>query len=133
MATLTYYIVIIGFILLTLGLLFIFKKFKKNNEFKILKILSLTLCLIFVVRYFYSHDILEEIVKDKHNSPLSSWALTIIGTLLIWFMRAGMLSIVLYPFLKNNWLKNMVKFWGLPIYLISLIFIPQIFKLTSGL
>jgi len=132
MATLTYYLLILVTFGLTFGLLFGLKKKIVNKETKIFKTLSLCLCAIFVVRYFYKHDLLETVVAGTNSSPLSSWGLTVVGTLLIWFMRAGMLSLILYPFMKNDWLKNMVKFWGLPIYLIALGFIPQIFILTSG-
>jgi len=132
MATLTYYLSILFAFGLSFGFLFGLKKKLLDKENKILKILSLVLCAIFVVRYFYEHDLLEDIIGASENSPISSKALTILGSLFIWFMRAGMLSLILYPFYKLDWLKNMIKFWGLPIYILSLGFIPQIFTLTSG-
>jgi hypothetical protein len=83
--------------------------------------------------FFGASTKIADVIKGANNSPLNSYSLTIVCTILVWFMRAGLLSLILFPFLKNDWLKNMIKFWGLPIYLLSLGFIPQIFTLTSGM
>ena len=36
-----------------------------GKETKVLKTLSLILCLIFIVRYFYNHDVLEDVIYNK--------------------------------------------------------------------
>ena len=114
------------------GILFGLRKKLQNKETNILKILSLVLAGVFCVRYLYAHDACEMIFGVTNNSPLASPFLTAVASLIIWFGCASLLSIIVYPFFKLDWLKNLVKFFALPVYILTIGFLIPVFSLIVG-
>lgn len=100
--------------------------YKKSNESRFLKIISLGLAGIFCLWYYSGKEIIAETVLFA-NSPLPNGFLTFISFFGIWFQFASVLMLIIYPFFKNNAVINhFIKFFALPVSLFNLIImIPQ--------
>ena len=132
MISLAYWGIIVGLCAILLGLAFGFRKKLKQKQNLILKIVVLVLAGIFAIRFLWSGDALTSVFCVASGTPLESPFLTLVGTLLLWFSYAGLLSVILYPFFKRAWLLHFIKFWALPVYLLILGFLIPVFMLTEG-
>ena len=132
MIALAYWGIIVGICAVLLGLAFGFRKKLKQKESLILKIVVLVFAGIFTIRYLWSNDAIMNVFCVTDGTPLESPFLTVVGTLLFWFLFAALLSVILYPFFKRAWLLHFVKFWALPVYILALGFLIPVFLLTDG-
>lgn len=122
---LLYYYLIIAVILagvLPLGLLLKKKSEKAYNLF--LKIFSLVLGLVFIVRYMWGNDAIQNVNKLE-NSPFNSNAWTVVGLFLVWLTYAASLLCSMYGFFRQKLSTNFVKFIAFPISLINIVFLKQ--------
>lgn len=126
MTTLFYYLTILLTCALCFGVWFIFKKRLSTKKELILKILSLVLAGVFCVRYYWGQELFGGIVKLQ-ESPLSNGFLTVVSLLSYWLQFASVLVLVLYAFFKHSILTHFVKFFSLPVSIISILtLVPQL-------
>jgi ABC-2 type transport system ATP-binding protein len=91
------------------------------------KALSLVLLAIFLIRFYVSHDYLEEVVGLV--SPLMNKAQTLLGVLLTNWQIGAMLFLVIYEFTSSKKFLASVRFVSLPVTALSVLFYP-IFMLS---
>lgn len=120
---LLYYVLIpLMSILLGISLFFILKKFE-NKKSLILKIISVVLFFIIFVRYIMAEPNIVRVRGLNMYSPFGLDVMsTIIGLLLTWFTYAVVFMTVLYPFFKVKNIKNFLKFFGLPVLILDIVF-----------
>ncbi len=101
-----------------------FKKKYPNNE-KVEKAASLILGIVAYCCYQVRNPVLEHTYGLNISSPFGDkiW-MTTVGTLLVWFTYASTLLIVLYPFFKQiKNIKNLIKFFAVPVYILDIGFL----------
>jgi len=109
-------------ILLGIGLFYTLKKFE-NKKNIILKIVSITLFVIMLVRYLWDVPNIATVRGLNMFSPFGADIFsTIIGLILPWFTYAGAMLVVLYSFFSLKNIKNILKFFALPIFVLDIIF-----------
>ncbi len=114
---------ILGAIVLFLAL----NKFSNKKEL-ILKVISVILFVVMLIRYLIGEPNIASVRGLNMYSPFGADMIsTIIGLILPWFTYATIMVVVLNSFFKINNLKNMLKFFGLPVLLLDIIF----FKIYS--
>lgn len=118
-----YYVLIpLMSILLGVGLFFALKKFLNKKEL-VLKIISLIVFGVMLVRYLIGEPNIATVRGLNMYSPFGEDMFsTIIGLLLPWFTYAVVMIVTLNSFFKINNLKNILKFFGLPVLLLDIIF-----------
>lgn len=84
-------------------------------------ILSIVLAVVFVVRFMYGKDAIDGVLALT-NSPIQSKFLTAISIVLNMLLQPASLLLILYPFFKNSKLTAIVKYYGLIVSLLCLIF-----------
>ena len=100
------------------GLKFILKKYDDKKD-KILKIVSLSLFVTMFVRYMLGDDAISTTQGLNVFSPFgSNLIFTLLGLLLVWFSYSSMFLVTLYSFSKLNNIKNVIKFFVLPLNVI---------------
>lgn len=98
------------------------KKFNKQENV-ILKVIGVTLFLVMLFRYLWAEPNIDNVRGLNMYSPFGSNIFkTIVGMLLVWFTYATVMILSLYPFFKIKNLKNFLKFFGLPVLLLDIIF-----------
>lgn len=88
-----------------------------KDEF--LKVVSIVLCVIFVFRYMSGDDIITN-TYALMNLDVEGKFFTFFALISNWFMYAIELLLVLFPFFKRKFVVDIIKFFALPISLISL-------------
>ena len=120
-----YYLIAIVLGLGALGLgLFFNKKTKKFSIY--LKVLSIVVGAIFMVRYMLGNDAIENMFALE-ATPFSSKALNFFALILVWFSYASSLLLSLYGFYLK-YLKNFVRYFALIVSLFSFCFMQFHFK-----
>ena len=115
-----YVLIFLISILGSVGLYFLLKKYE-NKKTLILKCLSVFIGLVMLTRYMYA-DVAIGDVLSLNNSPFGDNKFsTVIGSLLVWFTYATIFMISLYPFFKIKNIKNVIKFFGVPILVLDFI------------
>lgn len=130
MATFVYYLIAIvsGTGLVGLGLLF---NRKDNGKFnKYLKIVSLIIGVVFLVRYMLGADAIQNIFK-LGETPITNKFLNLCALFLVWFSYASALLVSMYGFYAK-YIKNYIKYFALPVSFLSLIFMPFHFTAIIG-
>lgn len=89
------------------------------------KIISAILAVIFFFRFMLDYDALDKVFKLT-NSPIDSKFLTVISIIINMFLQPTILLVVIYPFFKNSKSTTLVKFWALPVAILSFIFIKPV-------
>lgn len=99
----------------------------KNKKIPLIafKILSLILAGIFFLRFMLDYDALDKVLKLT-NSPIDGKLLTVISIVINMCLQPTILLVIIYPFFKNRNNTTLVKFWALPIALLSFIFIKPV-------
>lgn len=131
MSHLVYYLVsiIAGVSLISLGLFLNKKSAKSFNIF--LKTASIIVGAVFVVRYMYSADAIENMV-NLSGTPFSNKFLNICAIFLVWFSYVSALLMSLYGFFSAKFTNKFVKFLALPISFLSFIFMQFHFTAIIG-
>ena len=115
------------FILASVGMFLVWRfLYKKKNEIRFFKTISLTLAGIFCLWYYSGSEQIAQTVLFA-NSPLSNGFLTFVSLFAIWFQFASVLLLIIYPYFKDNKIiVHFVKFFALPVSLLNLLtFVPQ--------
>lgn len=116
------------FILASIGMFLVWQfLYKKKNEIRFFKTISLALAGIFCLWYYSGSEQISRTVLFA-NSPLPNGFLTFISLFAIWFQFASILLLIIYPYFKDNKvIVHFVKFFALPVSLLNLLtFVPQI-------
>ena len=113
-----------------LGYIFWGRKKEKNQQLYF-KILSSVLAIIFVLRYMFGDDMIEQATRLEF-AELGSPALTFISLIVNWFMIGIELLLILFPFFDKNYTKNIIKFFALPVCVISMFFMTFAIKGIVG-
>ena len=108
MATFVYYLIAIvsGTGLVGLGLLF--NKKNSENYNKYLKIVSIIIGAIFLVRYMLGDDAIQNMFK-LGETPIASKFLNVCALFLVWFSYASSLLVSMYGF-YSQYIKNYIKY-----------------------
>ena len=100
---------------------FLLSKYKKNFKKDIFfKIVSIFLLLLFFVRYMSGDDVIEKTYRLS-NENFSNKFITFISLMTNWVMYAMELCLVLYPFFKKDFVKNIIKFFVLPVSFLCIV------------
>ena len=131
MSTVIYYSISLA-VVIAFGLGYIFwGRKKENNQQLYFKILSSVLAIIFVLRYMSGDDLIEQATRLEF-AELGSPALTFISLIVNWFMIGIELLLILFPFFDKNYTKNIIKFFALPVCVISMFFMTFAIKGIVG-
>ena len=118
---LTQYICVCLVMLTFFATYFLLAKYKKGfNKNLYLKCASIILGILFFVRYMSGKDMIEDAFKLV-SAEFDNKFLTFVSILTNWFMYALQLCLVLYPFIKKDFVTNIIKFFALPISFVCLI------------
>lgn len=109
-------------ILLALGLLVGYYCLKKKNKSiaRYIKIIVGVLIFAFVFRFMWGDDRLSEIYELK-SSFLDSKFLNMLSLIFNWFIYSSVLILCMYPFYKTKQTNTLVKYFCLPVSIISII------------
>lgn len=131
MSTVIYYSISLA-VVIAFGLGYIFwGRKKEKNQQLYFKILSSVLAIIFVLRYMSGDDMIEQATRLEF-AELGSPALTFISLIVNWFMIGIELLLILFPFFDKNYTKNIIKFFALPVCVISMFFMTFAIKGIVG-
>ena len=95
---------------------------KKGNDDAIdssFKVIALTLALVFFVRYMSGEDLIRDVVS-LNTKVIDGKFLTFVSLISNWFFYANILLVCLGAFNRFKTVTNILKFFTLPITLISL-------------
>ncbi len=93
---------------------FLLAKFKKDfNKFAFLKSASIVLLIIAFVRYMSGEDMIENTLKLS-CAEFDVKFLTFVSLISNWFIYGMGLCLIIYPFFKKDFVKNIIKFFVLP-------------------
>lgn len=95
-------------------------------------ILSAVLGVVFVVRYMWGNDALDQVFKLT-NSPVGGKFLTCVSILLNLSLQLAILMAIMHPFFKVNKATVLLKTWGLIVALLCAGFIKPVSKGIVGL
>ena len=95
-------------------------------------ILSAVLGVVFVVRYMWGNDALDQVFKLT-NSPVGGKFLTCVSILLNLNLQLAILMAIMHPFFKVNKATVLLKTWGLIVALLCAGFIKPVSKGIVGL
>lgn len=94
---------------------FVLAKTKPNfNKILYLKVCAIILGVLFFIRYMSGSEVIQNTLSLE-NAVLGSKALTFFALISNWFMYGVILVLVLFPFFRREFAKNIVKFFCLPI------------------
>lgn len=118
--------------LIALGTFILLVKLKDKFEIqKLLKIVSLVLALIFVVRYMLDNEAIRYTL-GLENEQINNKILSLISILLTWFNLCVNLVIILYPFFKLKAQTNLIKLFCLPMSMLTFAFLSPYTKGIIG-
>ena len=130
---LSYYLLILlistlGFV----GLKFIDKKFN-NKKSLILKIGAVVTIAAMIIAYMTGEVAVSEVRGLNMYSPFGDNIFkTAISIILIWFTYAVTLAVVMNQFYKFRNIDNVIKFFGLPVLLLDVVFLKTYLIAYSG-
>lgn len=105
-----------------ISLYFLLKNFVNKKDI-ILKSFSIVLFIVMLVRYLIEEPNIMDVRGLNMYSPFGVDIIsTVIGLLLTWFTYASVLILVLYSFFQLNNLKNFLKFFSAPVFLLDIVF-----------
>lgn len=132
MEILYYVLIFLTSVIGVVALLKCLKKFPSKKD-KIIKVSSLVLLFVMFVRYMLEESAISKVRGLNMYSPFGDNTVITALTLIIgWFSYAAILLIALYPFFKVNNIKNVIKFLGLPVFILDFIFFKQYAISISG-
>ncbi len=100
---------------------FLLAKFKQNfDKFRFLKIASLTLLIVAFVRYMSGDDMIEKTLKLS-CVQFDKKFFTFVSLISNWFVYAMGLCLIIYPFFKKDFVKDVIKFFVLPMSALCLV------------
>lgn len=115
------YLIVLLSVAIFLTSYFLLAKFKKDfNKFRFLKIASIVLLIIGFVRYMSGDDMIENTIKLS-SAQLDGKFLTFISLISNWFVYAMGLCLIIYPFFKKDFVKDIIKFFVLPMSALCLV------------
>ena len=133
MIAIAYWGIIVAVCSLLLGLVFGLRKKVEGKENLIFKIFAFVFIAIFSIRFLWGQEALSMIIGVTHGSPIYSGFLTVMAIILFWFLHTAFLAVVLHIFFKDQkWLTTLVKFFALPVYILSLAFLSVIYPIVAG-
>lgn len=112
-------------LIISLFLIVFYLRLKTNNleiKDKYLKILSITLAVVFFFRYMLGVDAVSQVFALK-NSVVGGKFLTATSILLIWFQYSAILLVVLYPFFKGFKYAVLIKYFAFVVTILNILFI----------
>lgn len=104
------------------------RKGKAVNN-KLLKAISLVLALVFFFRYMLGDEPLREVFQLTGETIVINKFWTVVALMLEWFQYASVLAVILYPFFKSSGFATIIKYFCLPVSIISAI---GIYPLSLG-
>lgn len=116
-----YYYLILTTLAVAMCLTYFFCRKKISSKIDIvLKVVSLILAFIFLVRYLWENEALQGVIKLE--TPLfNNGFFTVMSALSIWFMYIALLLIILYPFFKIKYRDFFIKWIATPIVVLNVI------------
>ncbi len=102
---------------------------KKNGL--IFKIISLTLALVFICRYMWADDAIEEMFKLS-SGVFEGRFKNFVALLLVWLTYSSSLLLCLYGFFKIKLYNKFIYFIALPISLLNLFLFSIHYKAITG-
>jgi len=127
-----YYLTVFIFVGATLALTLILNKKKQNKIGFVLKMVSLVLALVFVVRYMWADDAIQKMF-NLSNTPIDGKFANFVALILVWFTYSSVLLIVLYPFFIVKEIKGLIKFFALPVLVLDVCLLGLNLTAISGL
>lgn len=121
MEILYYVLIFLISVIGSISLYFLLKKFE-SSKVVIIRCISLILVFLMLFRYMYDDVAIGEVLKLERSPFGEDKFSTIVGSLLVWFTYATVFIIAMFPFFKINNLKNLIKFFGVPVLLLDYIF-----------
>ena len=116
-----YYYLILTTLAVAMCLTYFFCRKKISNKIDIvLKVVSLILAFIFLVRYLWENEALQGVIKLE-TSLFNNGFFTVMSALSIWFMYIALLLIILYPFFKIKYRDFFIKWIATPIVVLNVI------------
>ena len=131
MTQFVYYLLAVLMCMSLIGLGLFFSKKHENKLGVFFKVISLVIGLVFLVRYMYSTDAIQNMLSLS-NTPIESKFLNAVAIFVVWLCYAGSLICSLYGFFKVKFLDRFVKFLALPMSIISFIFMGFHFTAIIG-
>lgn len=131
MSQFVYYVIALAFCGSLVGFGLLINKKKENKFGLFLKIMSLLVGAVFLVRYMWQADAIENMMALM-NTPFSTGLENVLAIFLVWFSYASALIMSLYGFFKVRMMDRFVKCFALPVSLISLIFMNFHFTAIIG-
>ena len=119
------YAIVLIIISLLLSLYFINYRKKHKSASNLLKILSITLFVIYIFRYMGGYDALKDTILLQ-NATFDTKLSTLLSLVLNWLIVANILLIFLNAFFKIDYVSYIIKYVSLPIAIINIIFIKTI-------
>ena len=114
------YLIVLISVAIFLTSYFLLAKFKQNfDKFRFLKIASLTLLIVAFVRYMSGDDMIEKTLKLS-CVQFDKKFFTFVSLISNWFVYAMGLCLIIYPFFKKDFVKDVIKFFC---YLIFIYFL----------
>ena len=111
----------------------IFKKKKINMPKKVYVILSLTLAVAFFFRYMLGDDFLKD-TMGLVNANFETKFQVGLSLVANWLLIANVLLVILYPFFKSSGYAVIIKYFSLPISIVTMFSIKTITTgITGGL
>lgn len=115
------YLIVLLSVAIFLTSYFLLAKFKKDfKKFRFLKIASIVLLIIGFVRYMSGDDMIENTIKLS-SAQFDGKFLTFISLISNWFVYAMGLCLIIYPFFKKDFVKDIIKFFVLPMSALCLV------------
>ena len=88
-------------------------------------ITSAVLGVVFFFRFMWGEDALRSVFKLT-NSPIDSKTWTVVSVILNMFLQPTTVLLIMYPFFKCDRLSNFIKYWGLFVSVLCIIFIKPV-------
>lgn len=111
-------VVLIGIIL---TYLLVYKRKGKVVGNKYLKTMSLILAVVFFFRFMLGDEPLRQVYKLEGEGLVINKFFTTVSMLLNWFQYSAVLGVILYPFFKTNKYTVILKYFCLPVSILTLI------------
>lgn len=104
---------------------------KKFNKGVVFKVISLSLALVFALRYIWADDAIRDVYALTSNIFNSKFT-NLMATVMVWLTYSCNFLLILYAFFKVKLINKFVYFICLPVSLINLFILPIHIKAIMG-
>jgi len=131
MSTMIYVLSVILSAAGVLALTLVINKKKGSKLTAVLKTVSLILAAVFIVRYMWGDDAIQEMIALS-NTPIEGKFANFVSLILVWFTYSSTLLIILYSFFNIKQLKMLVKYFAFPVSVLNVCLLGLNFTAIMG-